>query len=219
MSDLDRIVSDSQLAPWERKRAAAAIQDASSQGVIEGYASLFGVMDLGGDIVRRGAFRDTLQTRGAPRIKMLWQHDQAEPIGTWLSAVEDSRGLRVRGQLNLAVARAREALSLVKSGAVDGLSIGFRALLSTKDAATGARVLQKIDLWEISLVTFPMAPLARVTSVKRGAKEASTRDGSIVPGSMAARRTDLHIKYLRARAMAAALRVELECKRRTLSPR
>ena len=132
---------------------------------------------------------------GAAGVKMLWQHDQSEPIGTWLSVTEDSRGLRVRGKLDLAVARAREALALLKSGALDGLSIGFRTEKSTRHVATGARLLQKIDLWEISLVTFPMVPRARVTSVKIAALA----------------RGDLLAKRLRLRARAAALRFELEC--------
>ena len=153
-------------AAWETKRAPAAFGDITTAGVFDGYASIFGAMDLGGDIVERGAFRDTLRKRGAAGVRMLWQHDQAEPIGTWLSVVEDARGLRVRGRLNLAVARAREALALMREGSLDGLSIGFRKELATKDATTGARLLRKLDLWEISLVTFPMAPRARVISVK-----------------------------------------------------
>ncbi len=179
----------------EYKRATTTPADVSSAGVFEGYASMFGAVDLGGDVVERGAFRDTLDKRGAAGVKMLWQHDQSEPIGTWLSVTEDSRGLRVRGKLDLAVARAREALALLKSGALDGLSIGFRTEKSTRHVATGARLLQKIDLWEISLVTFPMVPRARVTSVKIAALA----------------RGDLLAKRLRLRARAAALRFELEC--------
>jgi HK97 family phage prohead protease len=200
-------------ASREIKRAATSISDISAQGIFEGYASLFGQMDLGGDTVERSAFRDTLERRGAPLVKMLWQHDGTEPIGSWLSIVEDARGLKVRGKLNLAVARAREALALMREGAVDGLSIGFRTERSIKDVLTGGRRLQKIDLQEISLVTFPMLPRARVTAVKRREIDPVTRDGVIRPGSLAARRTDLHIKYLRQRSTAAALRFELELKR------
>lgn len=149
------------------KRASPSVTDVSGAGVFEGYASLFGVVDLGGDVVEAGAFRDSLARRGVAGVRMLWQHDGAEPLGTWLSISEDARGLRVRGRLNLAVARAREALALMREGAVDGLSIGFRAERATKDAATGGRRLRRIDLWEISLVTFPMLPRARVTAVKR----------------------------------------------------
>jgi HK97 family phage prohead protease len=151
----------------ELKRADALIT--SVAGEFEGYASLFGATDLGGDIVERGAFQSTLEKRGAPLIKMLWQHDGAEPIGRWLSIVEDAKGLKVRGRLNLAVARAREALALMRDGAVDGLSIGFRTVCSTKDKLTGGRRLRQLDLLEISLVTFPMLPRARVMSIKRTA--------------------------------------------------
>ena len=99
-------------------------------------------------------------------VKLLWQHDAAQVIGSWLSIAEDSRGLFVRGQLNLDVAKAREVYALMKEGAVDGLSIGFRTQKSVTDPATGVRRLQKVDLWEISIVTFPMLPNARVSSVK-----------------------------------------------------
>ena len=150
----------------ETKRAPLALANVDASGVFEGYASLFGVVDLGRDVVMPGAFRDTLARRGAAGVKMLWQHRAAEPIGTWLELEEDVRGLRVTGRLNLAVAKAREVLALMREGAVDGLSIGFRADRSQRDA-TGLRRLKKIDLWEISLVTFPMLPQARVTSLKR----------------------------------------------------
>ncbi len=215
---LHTAIPDRARARREYKRASAAIADVTPRGLFEGYASLFGVRDLGGDIVAPGAFRETLDRRGAVGVKMLWQHESAEPIGTWLSIVEDGRGLRVRGQLNLVVARAREALALLRDGVVDGLSIGFRAERSTKQSG-GGRLLQKIDLWEISLVTFPMLPQARVGSVKRAPMIDGGRVGGVIPGSLGARRTDLHIKYLRARANVAALRFEMELKRAELERR
>ena len=150
----------------EMKRAPLAVGQVSATGVFEGYASLFGIADLGGDVVLSGAFRDSLNKRGADRVKMLWQHDPAEPIGAWTSIDEDARGLRVKGRLNREVARAREILALMREGQVDGLSIGFRTLRATQDRKTGLRHLQKLDLWEISLVTFPMRPEARVAAVK-----------------------------------------------------
>lgn len=151
----------------ETKRAGAAVTQASIAGVFEGYASVFGVIDTGGDIVLPGAFARSLRKRGAGGVKMLWQHKTDEPIGVWTSVEEDARGLKVAGRLDLSVARAREALSLMRSGAVDGLSIGFRALRAATDKSRGARRLLEIDLWEISLVTFPMLPQARVAYVKR----------------------------------------------------
>lgn len=151
----------------ETKRAPLALANVDASGVFEGYASLFGVVDLGRDVVMPGAFRDSLARRGVAGVKMLWQHKAAEPIGTWLQIDEDTRGLRVTGRLNLAVAKAREVLALMREGAVDGLSIGFRADRFQRDAASGVRRLKKIDLWEISLVTFPMLPQARVTALKQ----------------------------------------------------
>lgn len=137
----------------------------SADGLVEGYASLFGVVDLGRDRVARGAFSNSLRLRGARGIRFLFQHDPAEPIGAWTSIAEDARGLRVVGRLNLAVARARELHALLRQGALDGLSIGFRALKSVREAG-GVRRLIEIDLWEISVVTFPMLPDARVGVVK-----------------------------------------------------
>src|SRR3954468_4181823 len=96
------------------------------EGVVEGYASLFGELDQARDMVMPGAFADTLRLRGLRRIPMLFQHDPAEPIGIWLELAEDRRGLFARGQLIPDVARAREVLALVRAGALDGLSIGFR---------------------------------------------------------------------------------------------
>ncbi len=129
--------------------------------VISGYASLFGKSDQGGDIVDVGAYRSSL-AKGR-RIKMLWQHDPSQPIGVWDEVVEDAKGLWVKGRLLTDIARAREAASLIAAGAIDGLSIGYRTVRAHKDDA-GARRLSELDLWEVSLVTFPMLPDARVTA-------------------------------------------------------
>ncbi len=134
----------------------------AADGLVSGYASVFGLPDLGRDVVLAGAFRDSLARRGVSGIRMLWQHDPAEPIGRWLSLAEDARGLRVRGRLSAGVARARELAALVREGALDGLSIGFRAVEADRDRASGLRRLARIDLWEVSLVTFPMQPGARL---------------------------------------------------------
>ena len=92
------------------------------------YASLFNKEDMGHDIVLPGAFRESLEMRGPAGIKLLFQHNPSEPIGVWEQLTEDARGLYVRGRLMLDVARAREVLSLMRAGALDGLSIGFRAI-------------------------------------------------------------------------------------------
>jgi HK97 family phage prohead protease len=155
------------MAPRETKRADLPLARTDGAGIIEGYASLFRVADSGGDIVMAGAFARSLAARGAAGVKMLWQHNAAEPIGVWKSIVEDARGLKVVGQLDLSVRRAREALSLLQASAVDGLSIGYRTKRATTDKASGMRKLHEIDLLEISLVTFPMLTQARVATVKK----------------------------------------------------
>lgn len=138
-------------------------------GTFEGYASLFDAPDMGRDVVVRGAFAESLRAKGASGIKMLFQHDPAEPIGVWEEIREDARGLYVRGRLMTAVARAREVLSLMRAGALDGLSIGFKAQKTQRDVRSGVRRIMKLDLWEISIVTFPMLPSARVAAVKAAA--------------------------------------------------
>ncbi|KAF0677412.1 HK97 family phage prohead protease [Profundibacterium mesophilum] len=130
---------------------------------ISGYASLFGARDSGGDVVGPGAFAASLAALAADngKVRMLWQHDPGEPIGVWDEVREDARGLFVEGRLLTDVARGREAASLLAAGAIDGLSIGYRVQKATRDDA-GQRLLTRIELWEVSLVTFPMLPSARV---------------------------------------------------------
>ena len=99
---------------------------------------------------------------------MLFQHDPDQPIGVWQEIREDSRGLFVRGQLMSEIGKAREVLALMRAGALDGLSIGFKTVQGQRDGRTGVRRLSKIDLWEVSVVTFPMQPDARVETVKAG---------------------------------------------------
>ena len=115
----------------ETKLLAAAPATVSGEGEFEGYASLFGLPDLGRDLVEPGAFADSLARRGAAGIRMLWQHDPGEPIGTWLSVREDGRGLFVRGRLALATARGREVHALLRAKAVDGLSVGIKTAALT----------------------------------------------------------------------------------------
>lgn len=130
---------------------------------IAGYACLFGITDLGRDLVLPGAFAESLARRGTAGVRLLYQHDPAEPIGVWSEMVEDDRGLYVRGRLSPAVARARECAALIAEGALDGLSIGFKAVEARTDPKTRVRRLSRIDLWEVSIVTFPMQPGARIT--------------------------------------------------------
>jgi HK97 family phage prohead protease len=138
-----------------------------ADGTVEGYASLFGEIDQARDMVMRGAFADTLRQRGVRRIPMLFQHDPAEPVGVWLELREDHRGLYARGRLIPDVTRGRELLSLLRAGAIDGLSIGFRTVQGRIDPRTRVRRLHAVDLWEISIVTFPLLAGARVRAVKQ----------------------------------------------------
>lgn len=160
---------------------AGALASIAPDGRFEGYAALFGRVDLGRDLILPGAFAHSLAERGAGGVRLLFQHDPAEPIGTWLSLHEDSVGLYVKGQLTLDVARAREVLALMRAGAIDGLSIGFRAVEGRTDPRTRVRRLSRIDLWEVSVVTFPMQPDARIAAVKRAG---DTRGGACLAGAI-----------------------------------
>ncbi|MDS1134609.1 HK97 family phage prohead protease [Nitratireductor indicus] len=152
--------------PEERKFAGLDIEAVETDGTFSGYASLFGRVDLGRDAVERGAFARSIERRGAGGIRMLFQHDPAEPIGVWEEVREDARGLFVRGRLALGVTKAREVRELMRDHALDGLSIGFRTVRARTEAKTGVRRILEADLWEISVVTFPMLPEARVDTVK-----------------------------------------------------
>jgi HK97 family phage prohead protease len=172
----------------------AARTTIDAHGTVEGYASLFGEIDQARDMMMRGAFADTLRTRGINRIPMLFQHDPSEPIGVWLELREDHRGLFARGRLIPEVARARELLSLLRAGAVDGLSIGFRTVKGSIDPRTRIRRLVAVDLWEISIVTFPLLAGARVRAVKQTtsrpmlshARTRAERDWRVATGGAAA---------------------------------
>ena len=147
-------------------KITASAAQALATGVFDGYASVFGVPDLARDVVVAGAFQDSLAMRGgAAGIRLLWQHDPREPVGIFTHVFEDKRGLYVRGALNLSVLRGRELFALLQQGAVAGLSIGYKPLRARREAQTGYRQLLHVDLWEVSLVTFPLLPAARVLRV------------------------------------------------------
>ncbi|MGC8202241.1 HK97 family phage prohead protease [Aliiroseovarius sp. PTFE2010] len=137
--------------------------------LIDGYASLFGRVDQGGDIVKAGAYGASLKrlATGGRQVKMLWQHDPAQPIGIWDEVREDARGLYVKGRLLTEVEKGREAAALIAAGAIDGLSIGYRTKRAEKDGK-GRRLLSELELWEVSLVTFPMLPDARLGQQQKG---------------------------------------------------
>lgn len=162
---------------YERKIAATmreskhfqctlALKNIEENGVFAGYGSVFNIVDSQRDMVLPGAFEESVSGNGQ-RIKLLWQHDAKEPIGVIEELREDAQGLYVRGRLLLQVARAREAYALLKEGVLSGLSIGYSPVRYRLDADSGVRLLSKVDLWEISLVTFPANDAARVTVVKQ----------------------------------------------------
>lgn len=126
---------------------------------IAGYASLWGVADLNGDVTARGVFADSLSKTGASGVRMLHQHESRVVVGVWERMVEDERGLWVEGRIEDWSAEARYAAALTRAGALDGLSIGFRATKARREGRL--RVLSRAELWEVSLVTFPMLPSAK----------------------------------------------------------
>lgn len=149
-----------------QNRRPLALDVVAGDGSFSGYASLFGKVDLGRDRVEPGAFQQSVLRRKAKGIRMLFQHDPAEPIGTWTTIREDAKGLFVEGRIARGSAKGAEVLSLLREGAIDGLSIGFRTEKSRIDKKSGIRSILQADLWEISVVTFPMLPQARVAQVK-----------------------------------------------------
>lgn len=137
---------------------------AEETGSFAGYASVFHFTDSQHDMVMPGAFLKTL-AEDAP-AKLLWQHQPEEPIGVLHLIKEDAVGLYVQGEILLSLNRGREAYALLKSGAINGLSIGYRPKEYTYDPITGVRYLTEVELFEVSLVTFPANELAGVTSLK-----------------------------------------------------
>jgi HK97 family phage prohead protease len=127
-----------------------------------GYAALFDTVDRGGDLIRRGAFSRAVEAGSG--IPLLWQHSPDRPIGRIESLAEDARGLRVIGRLTPEAHHAAEAAALLREGAVGGLSFGYRARAKEPRPPHG-RTLTDLDLVEVSLVTFPMQPRARVHAV------------------------------------------------------
>lgn len=163
---------------------AKAVKD---DGSFEGYASTFGNVDSGYDVVMPGAFTKSLLERPAPRIKMLWQHDRTQPIGVWTDASEDSKGLFVKGALLREVQRGAECYALMKAGVIDSMSIGYKTM-EADFTQSGVRQLKEVGLFEVSLVTFGMNDQAVVTTVKefnpreweRGLRDAGLSRGDAV---------------------------------------
>ena len=146
---------------------------ATDDGTVEGYGSVFDVVDNYDDVIAKGAFKASLDAHKAAGTMpaMLWQHDASQPIGIWTDMVEDSKGLRIKGMLALETTKGKEVHALLKLGALNGLSIGFMSKQWGYDRDTDVRTLTEVDLWEVSLVTFPANQKARVTNVKASPDE------------------------------------------------
>ena len=143
----------------ERDTANPSLATRHSPLSIHGYASLWGVADLNGDVVAQGAFADSLAKTGVGQVRMLHQHESRAVVGVWDRMVEDERGLWVEGRIADWSPEARYAAALSRAGALDGLSIGFRAAKARREGRL--RVLSGVELWEVSLVTFPALVAAR----------------------------------------------------------
>lgn len=144
------------ILPFTRRMAA------NSAVTIQGYASLFGVADMAGDVMAPGAFAASLRS-GRP-VRFLYQHRSDEPLGRITRLSEDARGLAITAELSPASQRAREVAGLIRDGALDGLSIGFRSVRALSRSG-GGRIIREAELWEVSVVTFPMLSAARITAI------------------------------------------------------
>lgn len=166
----------------EVRSFALQIKAAGDDGTVEGYGSVFGVRDNYDDVIAKGAFIQSLKDHKAAGTMpaMLWQHDADKPIGVWTEMVEDEKGLRIKGQLAMETVKGKEAHALLKMGALNGLSIGFMSKEWAYDRETEVRTLTAIDLWEVSLVTFPANEKARVTNVKSADELQAPKDAEKV---------------------------------------
>lgn len=162
----------------EVRSFALQIKATGDDGTVEGYGSVFGVRDNYDDVIAKGAFVQSMKDHKAAGTMpaMLWQHDADKPIGVWTEMAEDEKGLRIKGQLAMETVKGKEAHALLKMGALNGLSIGFMSKEWAYDRETEVRTLTAIDLWEVSLVTFPANEKARVTNVKSADEMATPKD-------------------------------------------
>ena len=151
---------------YECKLADIDLETVDVDGSFSGYASIFDERDLGNDIITKGAFAKSLKKRGSLGVRMLFQHNPETPIGVWQEITENNHGLYVRGKLAILTKSGAEVHQLLKAGAIDGLSIGFKTLRAQNRRTHSARHILEADLWEISVVTFPMQPGARVENIK-----------------------------------------------------
>lgn len=175
MADAAELIDDEIVEEFEESKTLAieaeikALKDGDeNEGYFEGYGSIFNNKDLGNDIIEPGAFSKSLARKGPKAVKMLYQHKADEPIGVFDEILEDNKGLKVKGRLAMGTQKGREVYELMKMGAIDGLSIGYRVANKGAhyDDKGKTRRIKEVDLMEISAVTFPMNPRAKIRSVK-----------------------------------------------------
>lgn len=150
-----------------------------SQGLITGYGAVFGGIDSYGDTIIKGAFRESLvqhKANGSAPV-MLWAHKPDAPVGRWTEMIEDARGLKVTGQINMRTSAGTEAFEHLKAGDLNGLSIGYRLPQGGSERREGVNYLKRIDLAEISIVSVPADSAARINSVKGQAVKPATVRG------------------------------------------
>lgn len=143
------------------------LKEVNDDGSFVGIASVYGVEDLGGDVIEKGAFKKTISEN--PAVPILWQHKSDEVIG--MGTVKEWQGkVLLEGQLDLDDPTAMKAYKKMKSKLIKGLSIGFNTIKHTWEDVEGRMVrhITELKLWEVSVVTFPMLPSAQVTRVKSG---------------------------------------------------
>lgn len=149
---------------YEQKQNTCSINHNQESGFFSGYASVFSIIDNHNDVIMPNAFSKSIDN--PKNIKLLWQHQEEQPIGQILHLEEDSHGLKIEAKLLRDVQQADEAYTLIKGGALKGLSIGYRVKDFTIDPNSGIRYIQEIELFEVSLVTFPANDSAEITAVK-----------------------------------------------------
>ncbi len=161
-------IDSGELMEQKNQTSPFLVKSIEEDGVFSGYASVFDCVDFQNDQVMPGAFAGSLENWREKNTwpKMLWQHDYNHPIGVWLDMQEDDKGLLVKGRLLLEVTKGREAYALLKNGITNGLSIGF-SLERATTSAMGHQLLHKVNLHEVSLVTYAANPKAKVEWVKQ----------------------------------------------------
>lgn len=170
-----------------RLHTGLKIKSVSDTGEFEGYGSVFGVKDSYSDIVVKGAFEKSLAnwSEKGSMPAMLWQHKMDEPIGVYTEMKEDENGLYIKGRLLIDDDDlAKRAHAHMKAGSLSGLSIGYSLNEYDYDKEKDAFILKDIDLWEVSLVTFPANEEARISDVKTALKQGEVPRPSTVEGCL-----------------------------------